>query len=180
MLLNISHSLLGMTHFIRIGSPSLLVPYRSSLSAFKATSGNLYATHQALYRQPLVCNASRSRGARKGETSTTWEMKPTWDLPRGGTFDSWGRGRGRVGVFILPAFQEESLSPGKVPGIERRDGMVLPKPPSLHPRQAAQQGHCSAFAWMGVTLSISVLIEASTCSLVPLCRGWYQKLRAQG
>lgn len=93
MLLNISHSLLGVTHFIRTGSLSLLVPYRSSLSAFKATSGNLYATHQGLYRQPLVCNASRSRGARKGETSTTWEMKPTWDLPRGGTFNSWGRGR---------------------------------------------------------------------------------------
>ena len=91
-----------------------------------------------------------------------------------------GEAEGRVGVFILPAFQEESLSPGKVPGIKRRDGMVLPKPPSLHPRRAAQRGHRSAFAWMGVTLSISVLIEASTCSLVPLCCRWYQKLRAQG
>ena len=34
-----------------------------------------------------------------------------------------------MGVFILPALQGERLSPGKVPGIERRDGMVLPKPP---------------------------------------------------
>lgn len=108
MLLNISHSLLSMTHFIRIGSLSLLVPYRSSLSAFKATSGNLYATHQGLYRQPLVCNASRSHGARKGETSTTWEMKPTWDLLRGGTFNSWGRGRRESG----------SLHPSCIPGRE--------------------------------------------------------------
>ena len=57
------------------------------------------------------------------------KMKPTWDLLKGSNW-GWGR-KGRVGVFILPAFQGETLSPGKVPGIERRDGMVLPKPPHL-------------------------------------------------
>lgn len=57
--------------------------------------------------------------------------------------------KGRVGVFILPAFQGETLSPGKVPGIERRDGMVLPKPPISPPLLGSSTGALLCFCLGG-------------------------------
>ena len=108
-------------------------------------------------------------------------MKPTWALLKGSTFSSWGWGR--KGEWVSSSFlhsRERDFLQERCQGSKGGMGWYYPSPPSLHPHRAAQPGHFSAFAWAGVILSVSVLIEASTYSLFPLCCGWCQKLRAQG
>ena len=107
------------------------------------------------------------------------KMKPTWDLLKRSTFSSWGWGR--KGEWASSSFlhsRERDFLQERCQGSKGGMGWYYPSPPSLHPRQAAQQGHFSASAWARVILSVSVLIEASTYSLFPLCCGWCQKLRA--
>lgn len=95
------------------------------------------------------------------------KMKPTWDLLKG---SSWGWGR--KGEWESSSFlhsRERHFLQERCQGSKGGMGWYYPNPPSLHPCWAAQQGHFSAFAWVGVILSVSVLIKASTYSLFPLC-----------
>lgn len=96
----------------------------------------------------------------------------------GSSFHSWGQGRkGEWESSSLLHSSERDLLQRRCQG-PRKEGWYYP--PSPHPCQAAQKGYFSPLAWVGDMLIISVLIKASTCSLVPLCCGWYQKFRAQG
>ena len=65
-------------------------------------------------------------------------------------------------LFCLPFFD----IPRWLPSLLSLSIRTYPSPPSLQPHRAAQQGHFSAFAWAGVILSVSVLIEASTYKTV--------------